>query len=122
VKTTYLNVDLEIASRRALAPLTDELRAAMFELHRERGLACYETNDQRAKTPSAAIRAIVRVLDRLSPAAKRCWRAAHRRDFDVGIGGGATPFQFAVALDEDVVREVARLGGRIVITVYGKAR
>ncbi len=124
--TQYLNVDLEIGSNHPVDALCRELTLELFELFRGRldedhlERAHYET---RAcdPTPSDAIRGLVEVLDGISPAARRCWRAADKRDFNIGVQAGFQRNCFELAIDPAVVRDVTRLGGRIVLTVYSPA-
>lgn len=121
--TQYLNVDLEIGSNSSLDALCKELTPALFELfrgriddeHRER--AHFESVSCNP-TPSDAIRAIVKVLDGLSPAARQCWRAAQMRDFNIGVQAGFQRKIFELPIDRDAMRDVIRLRGRIVLTVY----
>jgi hypothetical protein len=119
----YVNVDLEIGSTRKLDLLAGELDRKLFLLYRGRygGLyrAHYETRSMRAsRTPTGTIMALVRVLKRLSPAAQRSWRAARVRDFNIGFQAAAEPRVLEAAVDAEAVKEVAALGGRIVITMY----
>ena len=121
--THYVNVDLEIGSSRKLDVLAAELDKKLFCLYRGRygGLnrANYEITSMRAqRTPTGTILALVRVLKKLSPAAQRAWRGARVRDFNIGFRAGLEPSSFEAAIDPEAVKEVAALGGRIVVTVY----
>lgn len=122
-ETTFLNVDLEIGSKEELATLVKELSPRLLELyvgklgrlHR----AHYETRATK-KTAEATIRALLLVLKKLSPNAKRVWNRAHVRDFNVGVQAGSKPLPrtFEVIVERETLKEVAALGGRIVLTVY----
>jgi hypothetical protein len=117
----FLNVDLEIAGRSTLDPLAAELSPRMFALYRghegKLDRAHYETRNQHDSAEDC-IRAMLRVLQRLSPKARRCWRAATVRDFSVGVQSGAKPFLFEVPISAATLADVAKLDGRIVLTVY----
>ncbi len=117
----FLNIDLEIASRTSLAPLIAELSRTAFELHvgREGGMARahYEVHGGN-RTADATARGLVRLVERLSPAARRCWDRARVRDFNVGIQSSTTPRMLELALEAKTVAAIAAVGGRIVITVY----
>jgi hypothetical protein len=121
----FLNVDLEIAGRSTLDPLAAELSPRMFALYRghegKLDRAHYETRNQHDNAEDC-IRAMVRVLHRLSPKARRCWRAATVRDFSVGVQSGAKPFLFKIPISAATLADVAKLGGRIVLTVYAPPR
>jgi hypothetical protein len=59
------------------------------------------------------------MVARLPPLAKRCWRSASVRTFDVGIQGGLQPSVFeGVLLRPDSIKGIARVGGRLLVTVY----
>lgn len=64
------------------------------------------------------VRRLVGLIDSLPAPARRLWDRAHRRDFNIGIQGGMTPFSHEMALDESTVAAVARVRGRIVVTTY----
>ena len=117
----FLNVDLEISSKSSLAPLIAELSVRMFQLYKGRyggmARANFEVN-KITLTADATIKEIVRVVEGLGPAARRCWDKAHAREFDVGIQAGMKPPTIAVEIDPKTVQAVAALDGRIVITVY----
>ena len=121
----FLNVDLEIAGRSTLDPLAAELSPRMFALYRghegKLDRAHYETRNQHDDAETC-IRAMLRVLHRLSPKARRCWRAATVRDFSIGVQSGAKPFLFEVPISAATLADVAKLGGRIVLTVYAPPR
>jgi hypothetical protein len=121
----FLNVDLEIAGRSKLDPLAKELSPRMFALYRghedKLDRAHYQTRAQHDDAETC-IRAMLRVLHRLSPKARRCWRAATVRDFSVGVQSGAKPFSFEVPISAATLADVAKLGGRIVLTVYAPPR
>ncbi len=121
----FLNVDLEIAGPSTLDPLAAELSPRLFALYRGRegrlDRAHYETRHQH-DTAEACIRTMLRVLHRLSPKARRCWRAATVRDFSVGVQSAAKPFSFEVPLAAKTLAEVAAQGARIVFTVYAPPR
>jgi len=119
--TQFLNVDLEIAVSGDGGVLVEQLSQALFELHvsTHRGVtrANYETT-KLTKTADATVRELVRVLGRLSPAARRSWRAARVRDFNIGIQCESEPRSFELAIEPATLASVVKLGGRMVVTVY----
>ncbi|MGN6109412.1 MAG: hypothetical protein ACTHU0_30170 [Kofleriaceae bacterium] len=122
--TQYMNVDLEIGHRRSVDPLVSELGSVLFELYRGRELDDLDrvhyqiSNSRLGHDPSATIRALVRALSRLGPAAQRCWRSARIRDFNIGIQAGLKPHSVELPIERPVVQSIAELGARIVVTVY----
>ncbi len=121
--TKFLNVDLEIAGRTSLALLCTELSPRMFALYRghedKLDRAHYETRVEH-DTAEACIRSMLRTIGRLGPKARACWRAASVRDFNIGIESGAKPFLFEVPISAPTLARVAKLGARIVLTVYAR--
>jgi hypothetical protein len=122
----FLNVDLEVGARTrvALAPLLDAIEGTMFELFRGRlrGLyrAHFEINGC-ARDASATIHSLADAIEALRPTARRAWRAAALRDFNVGVELARGVRNIEVTVDADAVQRVAALGGRIVITAYQEA-
>ncbi len=122
--TEFLNVDLELASRGKLDTLIDELAAVLFVQHREDRPRDHQVSLQATvmtMTADATVRALVAAVKRLSPAGTRQWRAALRRDFNLGVQAGLGPSSVEYAFEPRTVRAVADLGARIVVTVYGAA-
>jgi hypothetical protein len=123
--TEFLNVDLEIRSRRSLAPLleawpsaqTPERRAG----HAPRWLLVSGTSYK--KSADRVVRELIARVDSLPPRARRCWSEASSRVFDIGIQAGLAPRNFEdVRLGEDVIRAMARLKASVVVTVYAPSR
>src|SRR6266852_3158212 len=73
------------------------------------------------QSADALMRALVRRVDRLTPAARRLWDSATSREFSVGIQAGLTPFSHEMQLKSETLKLVARVGGRIGITTYAPA-
>ena len=120
----FLNVDLEIGSRASLAALVAELakRRDMHDLYVGRfgGLsrAHYEVYVSTRATADTTARALVRVVTRLSPAARRCWDRAQVRDFNIGIQAAPAANPLVAPLERATVAAIASVGGRVVVTVY----
>jgi hypothetical protein len=71
------------------------------------------------KTADAAIRALLRLVNKLSKTGRRTWNSATSRIFDIGIQAGIDPHSFEeVRLSRATLQEVARLDGSILVTVY----
>ncbi len=126
-ETTFLNVDLDVWASYDLAPLVEALGphvSDMFTGSAEVDEGAFQTHLELAIgerdpwNPDAAIQAFVRLIDGLSPAAKRLWDEANVRNFDVGIQGGLTPPAFQFSLRPDTLAAASRLGASIALTVY----
>lgn len=123
-RSRFLNVDLEVAARtRAqLTPLIAELDDKLASLWRGRVKgqyrATYEAVKFRLPDATATIHELARVIESLSASARRAWRAASVRDFDIGVELARGERTLALAVEPDAVRRVAALGGRIAFTVY----
>lgn len=120
--THFLNVDLDVAGAAAvIGEIADALDRRLLLLHRDtagrRRAAHYESRRQHA-TPDAALRAIATVIEGLPPRAKRAWRAATVRDFNVGVQAGRLPHATEYAIAPATAARIATLGARLVLTVY----
>ncbi|HEY8073615.1 MAG TPA: hypothetical protein VIF62_05890, partial [Labilithrix sp.] len=106
----FLNVDLEIVSRRDLALLAAALGRDVYVLHaarsRGRHRLALEVSDVSIVDPRACIAEFVALVSALPRTAKTLWTTAERRRFDIGFDAGATN----AVLDADTVRAVARVG------------
>jgi hypothetical protein len=124
----YANVDLELASRRSLAPLVEAWEELATKMRDDwRGgvhFVSFEVSVRRVRNPgpNATIRAFVRLVEALPPRLRALWDGAHRRAFDVGVEMGSGPFVPVVDLSRDTIRRVAEVGGSIVSTVYPPLR
>ena len=122
--TGFLNVDLEIGAptRAALAPLIDELRDRLFELYvgRSRSLyrAHYELSGCAAPTADATINALARTIESLEPAARRAWKRASMREFNIGVELERGIRSVELGIREETLRRVVSLGGTIGFTAY----
>jgi hypothetical protein len=123
-KTAFLNVDLDISSREDLAPLAAALRPRLFALHvgrtRKRHWARFELRTQ-PRTLDAAIRRLVRAIQSLPRPQQACWNRAITREFNIGIQAAERPHASEFPVTPATLQMVAKVRGRIVITVYGAA-
>jgi hypothetical protein len=75
------------------------------------------------RTADEAIRAFVRMVEALPPFARRCWREASSRTFDIGIQAGLSPSPFEdVRLQPKTLQAVSRVVGTILVTVYAPSK
>jgi hypothetical protein len=122
--TTFLNVDLDLASRGDLAPLADALRPRVDALHvgrvRRRYWARFELRGQ-PRTADMAIRRLVAAIQGLPARQRARWNQTIRRDFNVGIQAAAQPRYCEFPIEPATVAMVGKIGGRIVVTVYGSS-
>lgn len=125
----FCNVDLEIGarSRAQLAPIIEQFEGHLLEMYtgRIRGLyrAHYESTGRssirgrRRYNPTTVIHELADVIERLNATARRAWKAAAMRDFNVGVEVARGVWGAEHVIDPDAVRRVAALQGRIVFTV-----
>src|SRR3712207_6063438 len=124
VETTFLNVDLDLSSHQDLAALAAALRSRLIALHvgriRKQYWARLELRTQ-PRNPDVAIRRLVAAIERLPPQQRASWKRAMTRDFNIGIQAGEGPRYREFSVAPATAMMVGRIGGRIVITVYGAA-
>jgi hypothetical protein len=132
MKPQFLNVDLEIVSRKKLDVLVRELGERVFVLYsgpaprvkrgkRVQHLLTMEIaggSVMRSRTPDRIIHALCDVIEKLPPVSRRLWDGAERV-FDIGYElrpEGKELFQ--LTLKPDTVERVAALGATIAVTSY----
>ena len=121
-KAQFLTIDLEVKSRRSLAPLVAAWPSAY------QPLAAGGRPDPRwlilnpgsvTSTAEIAAKRLLRHIARLRGDARQCWRRAHRRVFDIGIQAGGPGHAFEeVRLTADTLSRIAATGAQIQVTVY----
>ena len=119
--THFLNVDLDVHSKRDLQPLVDRFGDKVIVLFIGKTRGKYEAHLEIARlttTPDATIRAFCRLVDDLPEAERKIWDAAVVRSFSIGVQSviGSPVQDFQVSLE--TVRAVSEIGGEIVLTVY----
>ncbi len=123
--TEFRAVDLVIRSRYSLAPLVAAWPWAQVpESMAGRRLGWIIVRpDVEPRTCESAVKSLLRLIRSLPPGARRCWNAAYSKTFDVGIQAGLSPGTFEqVTLSQGILEEVAKVGGRVRITVYAPIR
>jgi hypothetical protein len=121
--SSFLNVDLLIRSRYSLEPLLKEWGKIMARIpdakpaHKAHWIVV--NLRWQPKTAEATIRALLRLVNKLSRRGRYAWKNASSRIFDIGIQAGITQQSFEeVQLSRSTLRELARLDGSILVTVY----
>jgi hypothetical protein len=128
MKPHFLNVDLQVKSRRDLSEFTREMDRKAFCLtyHKYRGVffANYEVKII-PRSAETIMKAFCRILENLSPAAAAAWRHASSKVFDFGFQSGdeyhepANPFRpYTLDLSPETLTRMAKLKAGIRITLY----
>jgi hypothetical protein len=123
--THFLNVDLDIHSKRDLQQLVEHLRPKVIVLFVGKVRRKYEAHLEVAgatKTPDQTIRALCRLIGNLPKAERKIWDAAAVRSFSIGVQAviGSSVQDFKVR--QETVTAVSEIGGEIVLTVYASAQ
>jgi hypothetical protein len=122
VVPNFCNVDLDIESKSDLAVLETELGRNVIDLGPGPvSPGCFLLRLEivpEYETPDDTICAFCSLLERLSPKAKRAWRSAHKKEFDVGhdIVKGQLASQFS--LRTETLKRLSGLGATLGITFY----
>ena len=122
----FLNVDLEIHSRSALEPLLSELSTALYVLYSEskphKQFANLEVSRSwKNPSPDKTIAALCDALESLSPKARKVWKKAHGKVFDIGFDIDPKASHLHQPLSNNSLRRIANLGGTIIFTCYNPA-
>jgi len=121
VRPKFLNVDLEVEGRGDLEPLVVALARGAIHLSNYRLRGRHHVRFELNRSPKDAnqgIRGFAKLLRRLPPPARRLWKAARRRDFDIGIEAPRRSDCAILELSSEAVQLASSVGGRIVFTVY----
>ncbi|HEX4891676.1 MAG TPA: hypothetical protein VFV47_00195 [Hyphomicrobiaceae bacterium] len=122
--TAFLNVDLDLSSQEDLASLAAALRPRLIALHvgriRRKYWARFELRTQ-PRDPDLAIRRLVAAIESLPAQQRASWKRATTRDFNIGIQAAEGPRHKEFTVAPATATMVGKVGGRIVITIYGAA-
>lgn len=121
--TKYINVDLDVISRRPLDALVDAMGERVLVLYvgaQGRGYGAHVElrGSHFGMGVDKAIRGLVRLLKRLPPAARRLWDQARSREFSIGIEAGLRPHGFDLHLQRETLEAVLSVGATLAVTVY----
>jgi hypothetical protein len=139
----FINVDLEVWSKEDLTPLARAFEPNCLVLHvgkvKRRFHLCVEATSN-PKAPDAVILALLEVVQSLPPTAKRLWKRAESRIFNVGYDSGTTvnlmherpvgsgrwyarspskaarPYE--ITFDPKLLRDIVDVGATVGTTIY----
>jgi hypothetical protein len=131
-RAKFVNVDVELRSKRSLAKLGAHLRDVAFELSSEKFFVSLLSSEKffvsfevfRSKTtfdpgtPDATIRALVTIVEALPVELRDAWDRCESRFFDIGIEAGTRPPAGAFELSGETISLLGSVRGEIRITVY----
>ena len=127
--TQFLNVDLDIFGKVPLDPIVEAFGDEVLVLHvgkwGRRYSAHVELSASGAESAHQAdrvVRQLARLVERLPRHARRIWNQADAREFNLGIEAAVKSGMFELRLKPETLAAVAKLDGRIVITVYSPLR
>jgi len=118
----FCNVDLDFESKQDLAALEAELGGNVCNLGE--GLVspgCFLLRLEIAvqyDNPDDTICAFCSLLERLSAKGKRAWRAAHKKEFDIGYDAVLSQLSSQFSLRNDTLRRMSKLGATLGVTFY----
>jgi hypothetical protein len=119
----FRNIDIVVRSRQPLMALTDALSKTCEILRHDRAEGITHVSFELRssgldRSPAKTAARLVRVVEALSPAARRCWDRAADRVFDFGFDGAADAAQGGVLIPAKTVAAIAAVGASICVTVY----
>jgi hypothetical protein len=119
--THFLNVDLDIYSKRDLEALVTALGKKVIVLYVGRLRRTHRAHLELAKTTKTAdatIRGFCALIETLPNVECDLWNAAKVRDFNIGVQAGTHPYSSEFALAAETLKAAQELSARIVFTVY----
>jgi len=119
--THFLNVDLDIFSKRDLQPLLNAFGEKVCVLYSGRHGQTYRAHVELARITKAAdatIRDFCALVDALPEAVYSLWNQAKQRDFNIGVQAGMSLQSCEFPLPAETLKAAHKLGARIVFTVY----
>ena len=117
----FLNIDLDVRSRRSLTPLAAAWPWAYQPMNADGNpdphwLILHPMG--RVKTAEAAAKELLQHISGLRGAARQCWRTAHRRTFDIGVQAGGNARAFEAVQLTAALRRIATAGAQLQLTAY----
>ena len=119
--TEFLNVDLDIYSRRSLKPLVRAFGEQVIVLYLGRERQDYVAHLELADQPKAADRAVRdfgNLVNRLTSAQRKIWNTAIARSFNIGIQAASKAKPFEIELSPRTIRVLCSLNAGVAFTVY----
>ena len=122
-ETSFLNVDLDIYSSKALDPLVaafgDRVRVLFAGREGRRHSAHLELDRSGyGQSADTIIGGLVRLIRKLPRDASSLWREARVRRFDIGIQSELRPPSFELPLKAATLAAIASVQAGLVFTVY----
>ena len=120
--TWFLNVDVDVYSRTSLQPLMAALGRKVI-VHRDgregrEYSAHFSLATAHGETADTVTYRLAGLIQTLPRPLRALWDAARRRDFNLGIQAGTSPFSHEIGISKRTLERVVDVGGRLVITTY----
>jgi len=127
--THFLNVDLDIYSKRDLGPLVESFGANVHVLHvgpedlssKSGPYGAHLEIAGYSRTADSTIRRFCKLIEGLPKPARSLWSRAAIRSFSVGIQPGERPSCQDFTIAPATVRAVAAVDAQIVVSIYASA-
>ena len=118
--TGYANVDLMLKAPEDISPLVAQFGDKVMVLNAgastARNQAILEVHHNGG--PDAAINAFCDLVDSLPGEARALWMRCTERTLDIGFNAGLEPWPYQSVLDASTIERVARVGAKLMITIY----
>ena len=116
----FLNVDVDVRSRKPLDPFVAALggKCSVHYMGRHSRRYWAHFAPYSPKSAEAAIQFLGRTLGGLPTTARRLWFGADERVFDIGFQAGVRPHSSEFLLSEAAMATIVRLRGSVRVTVY----
>lgn len=119
--THFLNVDLDLYSKRDLLPLVESFgrKVVVLMVGRESGrFSAHLEVARQTTTADATIRAFCRMVNALPEQGRKLWDGATVRSFSIGVQAEIDSPVRDFRIEQRTVKAVADIGAEIVLTIY----
>ena len=122
---TFINIELEVRAPFALDGLAESFGEQFVANYCGRigprkyllSGSCFSQRS-RANGPDGIALALCRMINRLPPSAKKVWKRASDRVFDVGLDANLDRRVIVDLLEPKTLAQIAKVGARLAVSVY----
>jgi hypothetical protein len=116
----FINVDVILVGEVDAKPLLGAFGSGVVVLHEDGPLVLELANV--GLDLHETLSRFIELVNALPRMARTSWASASQRVFDIGIQAGLSPHETHWRIPSDLIAALAKIGGEVVLTVYGAKR